>query len=148
MAFLRYDISVVGVDRVRQATRAVEAELLASNRRLLGQGTGARRGAARSPQNETRSNSRRILSEEERANRERVSAHEKAERDKTRATLQEARKRDQAQAALQRQRSTALMQQYRLEEAAQRRTRADRIQMTRGVLGGTVSRTAAVGVEQ
>lgn len=164
MAFLTYDIAVVGQDKVRAAMRGIESELLASNRRTMAKGRGVNRATVR---NTAKNEEAAKLKETEKAERERLKLHTRTEREKTRVALAEARKREQAEASLQRQRSaallaeqrrqeraaeslqrqrsSALMRRHLAEERAKARAQDDFRRTTRGVLGGTASRVASVG---
>lgn len=179
--FLKYDISIVGREKVRAAFNAIESEALASNRRTVAKmGTSSRRigrtGVSVPAYNSSSdtlaaTKAARAAAREERARtaaatreaRQRAAAEIALQRQRSAALLaqkreeiREERKAVQSSTALQRQRHSALMAQYRAEErekrrlarldaAEQRRTRANMIGATKGVLGGTAARMAAVG---
>ena len=159
MAFLQYDISVVGIEKVRAALRTVEQELLRSNARAVrGAGAGARtpRPSGATPQTDAVDVARRTHAVANASRREDVASHDRAERAKTAATERELRKRQTAELALNKQRSAALYRRYQADERAKtaasriaehdrRQGRAELVRATRGVLGGTIAKTAAVG---
>lgn len=157
MAFLKYEISVVGVDKVRAAMRAVEREAEGAGRRSIlrdpsGMGRSRASGlaananasareaealyrakelaAARAARKTETEATKRARKEEALATKQARTAereHAKSERQKTRDTEREVRARARAEQALNRQRSSALYAQHRAGERAQERAAADKL---------------------
>lgn len=120
MAFLEFDVSIVGRNRVRDFMRATENELKASNRRIMSEAPSRSRGGGMRSSDDMMS----PVAHRVRATQERL------EKEKTKAAEREARKRAAAEVALQRQRSAALLSQHKAEERAHAKTEREKTRAT------------------
>jgi hypothetical protein len=152
MAFLRYDISIVGQEKVRAFLRATEAEVMASNRR-----TSSRLGlsASGAPRRSTANSDLRSANENasskaaEAIYRRETAALDREERKRTSNAEREAKKRTATEDRESKKRVASYVREFKrgasVEAAIDKRSRLEHSRLVKGVLGGTASRVASVG---